>query len=171
MANREFNRTIDDPCAVQQRVDDNSKKLKFVTTNHRDLLEAKENYNFFGMTIKDKLFVPSEQIDESSDLRHGTTGGQVTNCNTRFNFGPLPLPTLPARYQMYHGDVDIEDSMRNFSDNNRKSCQKTDPKFHSRHFYIFEGIEEPNASKSIEDRESFGPRGGLPTRFMKRITK
>lgn len=170
MADREFNRTIDDPCALQQRVDDNSKKLKFITTNHRDLLEAKENYNFFGMTIKDKLFVPSEAIDESSDLRHGVTGGQVTNCNTRFNFGPLPLPTLPARYQLYHGDVDIEDSMRNLSESNRKSCGKTDPDFHSRHFYIFEGIEGPDASKSVEDKQ-FGPRGGLPTRFMKRITK
>ena len=30
---REFNRTIDDPCAIQQRVHDNGKKLKFITTN------------------------------------------------------------------------------------------------------------------------------------------
>ena len=26
---REFNRTIDDPCAIQQRTQDNNKKLKF----------------------------------------------------------------------------------------------------------------------------------------------
>lgn len=166
MAQREFNRTIDDPCALQQRNDDNSKKLKFITTNHRDLLEAKENYNFFGMAIKDKLFVPSEQIDESSNLRQGDS----TNCKTKFGFGALPLPTLPSRYQLYHGDVDIEDSMRNFTDNNRRSCQTTDPNFHSRHFYIFDGLEAPDAAKSVEDR-SFGPRGGLSTRFLKRINK
>jgi hypothetical protein len=168
MANREFNRTIDDPCALQQRSDDNAKKLKFITTNHRDLLEAKENYNFFGMTIKDKLFVPSDQIDESSDLRQGDS----TNCKTKFGFGPLPLPTLPARYQMYHGDVDVEDSMRNFTNNNRRSCQSTDPNFHSRHFYIFDGpnLEAPDAGKSVEDR-SFGPRGGVSTRFLQRMNK
>lgn len=170
---REFNRTIDDPCATQQRSEDNSKKLKFVTTNFRDLVEAKDTLNFYGMTIKDKLFVPAENMDEDSKLKYGETGGVVTNCKTKHGFGQLPFPTMPSRYQLFHGDVDIEDSMRNLSDNTKNSCNPRDNEFYKRSFYLFDdskGIETPDATKSIETND-FGPRGGLSTRFIKRPSK
>lgn len=172
-SSREFNRTIDDPCATQQRSEDNSKKLKFVTTNFRDLLDAKDKLNFYGMTIKDKLFVPAENMDEDSKLKYGETGGVITNCKTKHGFGQLPLPTIPSRYQLYHGDVDIEDSIRNLSDNTKNSCNPRDTEYYKRHFYVFDdskGIETPDAIKSIETPD-FGARGGLSTRFIARPSK
>lgn len=170
---REMNKTIDDPCAIQQRADDNSKKLKFVTTNHRDLVDAKDNYNFFGMTIKDKLFIPSEGVDEFSNLRNGKTGTILTNCNIRNEFGQLPIPTLPARYQLYHGDVVIEDSIRNQIEMNKKACNPKDTEYHNRHFYIFDekrGVEVPNAVKSVNTPQ-MGPRGGISTRFLNKKSR
>ena len=164
---RELNHTIDDPCAIQQRNSDNNKKLKYMTTNHIDLLEGKEKINFFGMTTKDKLFVPAESIDQYSSLRLGGTGNQLTNMKVRHGFGQLPLPTMPSRYQLFHGDVDIEDSLRLMTETNRKACNPKDSDFTSRQFYIFHddlGIETPDPSKMVEN----GPRGGAPTRFDKR---
>jgi hypothetical protein len=167
---RELNKTIDDPCAQQQRVNDNSKKLKFVTTNHADLLNAKNALNYYGMTLKDHLFVPSEKIDGDSNLRLGEKGNILTNCHVKNEYGQLPVPTMPSRYQLSHGDVGIEDSMRNLLETNRQSCNPRDISFHDRSFYIFDdkkGIETPDATKSVEPNE-FGPRGGLSTRFDKR---
>ena len=94
---RDFNRTRDDSCAIQRRNYDNDKKLKFMTTNHVDLLEAKEKLNFYGMTIRDHLFVPSEEIDKDSFLRYGKDGGVMTNYNIKNIFGQLPLATMPNR--------------------------------------------------------------------------
>ena len=165
---REFNKTIDDPCAIQQRNDNNNKKLKFVTTNHVDLLEAKDTLNFYGMTIKDTLFVPGENMDSDSYLRLGEKGNILTNCNTKNEYGQLPLPTMPSRYQLYHGDVNIEDSLRNNNlENNRKTCNPSSSEYFNRHFFLFDdknGIETPNAAKSVETQD-FGPRGGTSTRF------
>jgi len=163
---REFNKTRDDPCAQQQTIGDNEKKLKFVTTNFRDLVDAKQSKNFYGMTIKDSLFVPSEQMDQDSSLRQGDNGGILTQCNTKNGFGALPLPTMPSRFQMYHGDVLIEDTMRNILNTNRKSCYPSNTDFYTRSFYIFDKIEAPDASKSVET-DAFGPRGGWSTRFLK----
>ena len=166
--NREFNRTIDDACATQQRAMDNTKKLKFVTTNYADLLEGQSTMNFFGMAVKDHLFVPSESIDKDSDLRNGQNGGVLTNCNVRNGFGALPMPTTPSRYQLYHGDVVTEDSMRNFIESNRKTCNPNDTEYFKRYFYLFDderGVETPDAGKSIEP-PTFGPRGGIGTRFI-----
>ena len=165
---REFNKTIDGPCAQQQRTDDNAKKLKFVTTNHIDLLEGKGSLNFYGMTVRDTLFVPGERIDDDSQLRLGQKGGILTNCNTRYGFGQLPLPTMPSRYQLFHGDVVTEDSMRNAIETNKQSCNPRDAQYYNRSFYIFNdksGPESPNAMKSVEIPQ-FGPRGGASTRFL-----
>jgi hypothetical protein len=162
----EFNKTRDDPCAQQQRLEGNEKKLKFVTTNFRDLQDAKESLNFYGMTIKDTLFVPSAKIDQDSALRQGDNGGVLTQCNTKNGFGALPLPTMPSRFQMYHGDVYVEDTMRNTMNTNRKSCFTPTTEFFNRYFYIFKNVEVPDPSKSVET-DAFGPRGGASTRFMK----
>lgn len=167
--NVDSTRLYSDPCAIQQKNEDNAQKLKFVTTNHIDLLEAKEKLNFYGMTIKDKLFVPSDSIDGDSFLRYGKTGGVLTNCNVKNVFGQLPVPTMPARYQSWHGDVVIEDSIRiNPLPNNKNSCNPHDINYHNRSFYIFDdksGIETPKAINSVET-QNFGPRGGISSRFM-----
>lgn len=169
--NREFNKTIDDPCAIQQRNNDNTKKLKYITTNHVDLLEAKDKLNFYGMTIKDQLFVPANNINEDSFLRYGKTGGVLTNPNIKNIFGQLPFPTMPAKYQTAHGNVEVEDKFIRVPllETNRQSCNPKEINFHNRHFYIFDdsqGIDTPNAVKSVESKE-FGPRGGVSSRFLK----
>lgn len=171
---RDMNRTIDDPCAIQQRTEDNNKKLKFMTTNHVDLLEAKEKLNFYGMTIRDHLFVPSEKMDGDSFLRYGKTGGIVTNPNIKNEFGQLPFPTLPSKYQTAHGNLGVEDELRTpLYELNKNSCNPRDVEYFKRSFGIFNdkiGIETPDALKSVESND-FGPRGGISTRFLKQNRK
>jgi hypothetical protein len=170
MSFREFNRTIDDPCAMQQRNDDNAKKLKFITTNYADLIEAKDTLNFYGMTMVDQLFVPADKIDTYSQLIEGKSGNIMTHEKARIGLGQLPLPTTPARYQIAHGDVTIEDGMRNQWGRDRASCNPKDTHFYDHSFYIFDdkaGIETPNPVKSVEPQD-FGPRGGVSTRYMKK---
>ena len=163
---RELNRTIDDPCAIQQRTDDNNKKIKYITTNHIDLLEAKDKLNFYGMTIRDHLFVPSENMDQDSFLRYGKTGGIVTNPNIKNEFGQLPFPTTPAKYQTAHGNLDVDNSMRTpLTETNKQSCNPRDIEFYKRSFSIFEGIDKPDPLKSVETKD-FGPRGGVNSRFV-----
>lgn len=166
---REFNRTRDDPCDIQQRNNANSKKLKFITTNHRDLIEAKDKLNFYGIGIKHQLFVPGEKIDNYSEIRLGKTGNIMTNWNLRNEYGQLPVPTMPFRGQLSRGDVKIEDTIRNNLQSNRKTCNPKDPEYFKRSFSIFHdehGIETPNPVKSVEPKE-FGPRGGVSSRFQK----
>jgi hypothetical protein len=167
---REFNRTIDDPCAIQQRAEDNGKKLKFMTTNHIDLLEAREKLNFYGMTVRDQLFVPADNMDGDSFLRYGKTGGIMTNPNIKNEFGQLPFPTLPAKYQTAHGNFEVEDILRTpLVETNKNSCNPRDTEYYKRTFGLFDdkvGIETPNALKSVET-DGFGPRGGISTRFLK----
>ena len=172
----EFNRTIDDDCAIQARQKDNSKKLKFITTNHIDLIEAREKYNFFGYSVKDQLFVPGTNIDTYSNLLNGQNGGQLTNCNVRNGFGMLPVQSN-YRGQLYHGDVITEDKLQKSTDVVRKNaCLPKGINFHNRSFYIFDdpqNIETPNALKSVElpsNGFSLG-RPGASTRFDKRFTK
>ena len=164
---REFNKLIDDGCDIAQRNYSNDKALKFVTTTHRDLLDAKSNMNYFGIDIKDQLFTPSNLMDDESKLKLGVTGGQLTNCKVRNEFGELPLPTMPSRYQLYHGDVDVEDSIRNYIEQNRKSCNPKDNEFYNRSFYSFNGIEAPDATKSVENNI----RCGVSTRYPVPLNK
>jgi|UniRef100_A0A6C0DXC5 hypothetical protein len=164
---RENNRTLDDPCAIQQRDGDNGKKLKYMTSTFRELIEAKDNLNYFGMTMRDQLFVPSEKVDKYSEMLNGKSGNLLTQCNTRNGFGQLPFPTMPSKYQLSRGDVQIEDSMKNLIEVNKNSCNPRDDDFYSRYFYIFDdkqGIDTPDALKSVEI-DDFGKRGGINTRF------
>ena len=164
LKDREFNKIRDDPCYIEQNNKDNMKKLKFITTNFRDLLDGKEALNFYGMTIKDKLFVPADKMDTYSMLRQGQTGNIITNCNIKNEYGQLPFPTMPAKYQLSHGDIDVENFLQNNNvEANRKTCNPSDNKFFERSFYIFDGIETPNALKSVEQFN----RAGITTRFSK----
>jgi hypothetical protein len=158
---REFNKLRDDECDIKQRNFSNDKALKFVTTTFKDLIDAKQTKNFFGIDIKDQLFTPANLMDDESKLKMGVSGGQLTNCRVRHELGELPLPTMPARYQLYHGDVSVEDSMRNFVGTNKKSCNPKDDQFYNRSFYMFEGIEKPDATKSVEENI----RCGISSRY------
>lgn len=175
--NLEFNKNTEDPCYIQHKDLGNDKKLKYRTTNFIDLSNAQESGNFFGMTLVNNVFVPTpDNIDTYSSLLNGQTGGKITNCNTRFGFGQLPALTTPYKGRVAHGPVDIEDTLRNNSSNTeikKNSCLPKDTSFFERSFSIFNGIETPNAIKSVEspvDGFSLG-RNGTPTRFSNKFKK
>ena len=160
---REFNKLRDDVCDIKQRNYSNDKALKFVTTTFRDLLDAQEKKNMFSVDIEDQLFVPAELMDQESSLKYGVTGGVLTNCNVKHGFGQLPLPTMPQRYQSYHGDIDVEDNIRNYIEPNKQSCNPKDTEYYKRSFYVFEGcIEKPDAMKSVEDQLRCGSSSRYP---------
>jgi hypothetical protein len=165
-----MNNLRDDPCSISQRNDSNNKKVKYITTNFKDLLEAKEKFNFFGMTTKDKLFVPAEDMDKDSKIRYGENGNILTQLNVRQSFGTLPMATTPGRYQMSHGDVEIEDKIRLSFQDNKKSVLPSDSQFFNRSFFIFDdskGIDTPKPEKFIEKEN----RAGVSTRFPPKIFK
>jgi len=160
---REFNKLIDDECDIKQRNNSNNKKLKFVTTTFRDIFDAEVSGNHFGINIKDQLFVPDYLVNDESALKHGKSGNLLTNQKIINELCALPLPTLPSRYQSYHGDVVIEDSMRNLLESNRRSCNPRDTEFYTRSFSIFnECIEVPDPMKSVESNL----RCGQSSRFL-----
>lgn len=172
--NNEFNRLNEDLCYNKQKDAANQKKLKFVTTNHIDLLEAKEKLNFFGIGVRDQLFVPGNRVDTYSSLLNGQQGQILTNCNVRNGFGQLPLPTTPYRGQLSHGDVLVEDSIRNNIEVKKNSCLPRESQFHNRSFAIFDDkldIQTPQAIKSVETPQigfELG-RNGMPSRFIERF--
>lgn len=169
----EMNRLNEDSCFNKRKDSDNDKKLKYMTWNGLDLLQAKDKLNFFGYSIKDGLNIPGERIDNYSDLLNGKTGGQITHEKFKYGLGQLPLPTTPYSGQLQHGDVIKEDSIRNYIYPKKKSCLPTDIKFQDRSFAIFDneqGIEIPDANKSVEQSKNgfdLG-RNGMPSRFQNR---
>lgn len=171
----EFNRLNEDACYNQQKDFANNKKLKFITTNHIDLLEAKDKLNFFGIGLRDHLFVPGDRIDTHSSLLNGQSGQILTNCNVRTGFGQLPIPTTPYRGQVAHGDVRIEDSIRNNIEVRKNSCLPRESEFHNRSFAIFDDkldIHTPQAVKSVETPQigfELG-RNGVPTCFVEKFS-
>lgn len=171
---REMNKLTYDDCYVNQRNSSNNKKLKFVTTNHIDLIKAKDNYNFFGMTTRDGLFVPGDKIDYHSDLLNGKNGQKLTSCNVRNGFGALPMPTVPFKGQLSHGNVDIEESIRGELVVREKPCLPSESDFEKRSFGIFDesiNIPVPQAIHSVETPSvgfSLG-RSGEATRFTMKL--
>lgn len=151
-----MNNLIDDPCAQQQDWKESKKKLKYTVTNHRDLLDAKQNANFFGMAIKDELFVPADKMDDDSKMRYA----KMTNPNVRYELEPFPVNT-GFRGNLYRGNVDKEMRLRGMWDRELKSCQPKGHDYFQRHFFVFpEGVETPDAKKSVETWR----RGGICTR-------
>ena len=57
---RNLTRLRDDECEQQFQSNEDSTKLKYITTNHLDLLEGHE-YNWFGIGLRDQVFVPTEK--------------------------------------------------------------------------------------------------------------
>lgn len=175
--NNEYNRLNNDACYINQKETANNKKLKFVTTNHIDLIQAKDSYNFFGMTTRNELFVPGDKIDTYSSLLNGKNGQTLTSCNVRNGFGALPMPTMPFKGQLQHGDIVIEDSIRNSNlEIKQKPCLPSDSDFQKRSFTIFDetkNIPYPNAVHSVETPSvgfSLG-RNGVATRFEQKFTR
>ena len=169
--NTDSTRLFSDKCAIETRNKDNSKKLKFATTNYIDLLENKEKLNFFGYSVKDHLFVPGDKMDIYSNLLNGTSGGELTKCNVKNGFGQLPVATTPYRGQLQHGSVDTEDKLQKGIDLIRKNtCLPRESNYQNRVFNIFDdkiGIDTPDAVKSVESSIngfSLG-RNGMNTRF------
>lgn len=155
---QEFNRLRDDLCDQQQRFDSNAKKLKFITTNHRDLIDSRSDGNFFSIQLSDGVNVPPQQIDGESVLKYA----DLTQLNCRQGLDMLPVQ-MGSKYPTAHGDTVIEDQMRNEYTRTKRSCQPIDCAFYERSFGIFETVEVPDALKSVETRDAF--RGGVQTRF------
>jgi hypothetical protein len=167
-----MNKLIDDECHQQAHANDNKKKLKFITTNHIDLLEAKDKLNFFGIGIKDQLFVPGEKIDTYSGLLNGIDGGILTNYRIRNGLGELPIQ-IGFKGQGFHGDPVIEDQIRNNIEVKKNACLPRDTDFEKRSFYLFENLESPNPLKAVEQPQLGFTMGrmGLATRFDNRYGK
>ncbi len=165
-----LNRSIYDDCAEQLKNVDNSKKLKFVTTNYADLLNAQEEKNFFGIATKDYLFVPSDKIDSYSELLDGREGNKLTNCNIKTDLGQLPLSTMPFKGQLAHGDTEKEDVLRNHINYNKYSCERKPCEAYQYTFQVFEntGAEIPQPIKSVESVDSgfLNGRVGVNTRLI-----
>jgi hypothetical protein len=162
---REFNSLIDDPCDRQQRQTSNMKKLKFMTTNFRDLVDAVDKRNIFSIQLIDDKFVPSDKIDKDSDLRQSC----LTQYNCKNGMGMLPVQ-VGTRYQLFHGDINTEDRIRNTFLTTNKSCNPKDTNYFERSFSIFDdsqNIPIPNAMMSVETKEKgFNTqRSGTSTRF------
>jgi hypothetical protein len=168
---RETNRLSEDKCAKDQERIENEKKLKYVTTNYNDLLSAKVDKNFFGIDIREELTAPADKIDVYSSFREGERGNILTNYKSKSTFGQLPFPTMPGKYQISHGDVVTEDGMRNTFLTTNKACNPKGVNYHDRSFYIFDNVETPDASKSVEDPDLFGHRGGVSTRYLDRFSE
>jgi hypothetical protein len=169
--NTDSTRLNSDECYINQRNNDNTKKLKYFTTNHVDLLKARENYNFFGIAVQEELFVPSSKIDTYSNLLNGNNGGVLTSCNVKSGFGQLPVQSS-FRGQVSHGDVVTEDRLQKNLEVKKNACLPRDSEsdFINRQYQIFTNIEVPNAVKSVET-PSVGyelGRNGVPTRFCQR---
>ena len=166
--NQQFNRLSEDACYNQQKEDANAKKLKFITTNYVDLLDANQTKNFFGMTLVDGIYIPSQYIDNYSQLLNGQVGGILTNCNASNELGQLPV-NVGYRGQLSHGPIQTEDTMRNLLVPKKNACLPKDTNFQNRSFSIFNSnIETPDATKSVETPNigfSLG-RNGQPTRFL-----
>lgn len=166
----EFNKLNSDACYINQRDMSNNKKLKFITTNHIDLIEGKDKLNFFGIGVSDTLFVPGEKIDDYSDLLNGKNGQILTNCKVKNGFGTLPISTTPYRGQLQHGDIEIEDSIRNNIEIRKNACLPRESNFEKRSFAIFDdskNILTPNPIRSVETPDigfNLG-RNGVATRF------
>jgi glucan-binding YG repeat protein len=158
-------RAHDDTHAIQQRESQSDSKIRYVLTDFSSLLtnQVKEN-DVYGLFAAKQFNLPNELIDESTKLKYAT----YTNDRARELWGdsPLPLNTLPAKYQGKYGDPDVENALQlGYSkENNKNSTNPRDNNLQNRTFAIFENTrtEIPDPLKSIED--PFFKRGGEFTR-------
>ena len=158
-------RAHDDSGAIKQRESQSDTKLRYVLTDFSSLLtnQVKEN-DVYGLFAAKQFNLPNELVDESTKLKYAT----YTNDKAREIWGdkPLPLNTLPAKYQGKYGDPTIESQLQ-LGYNKVFNKNTTNPRDNDgtlRTFNIFENTntETPDALKSVED--PFFKRGGEFTR-------
>jgi hypothetical protein len=165
----------DPGCYIVSQKNENAERMKYYTTNHIDLLTAKDKLNAFSIDYRDTLFAPSaKNIDVDSRL----TQSKLTRCKVKHGFGQLPFPTMPQKHQLSHNNekITVEDEIRFLDYGNslkKKTCIPRDSDFYKRSFYIFDdnnNIELPDALLSVERPENMWSelRCGIPTRFDKR---
>jgi hypothetical protein len=138
-----------DDCRSQNQNNDFTRKFKYVTTNFADIVNAKDTGNYFGINVRDYISVPGDKIESDTLLKFQ----KMTNCNSREISKSLPLPTTPAKFQLAHGDVSSENSLRFLELRDKKSVL---PSFSSYSFEILPTLE----SISIEPF----PKIGVSTR-------
>jgi hypothetical protein len=159
----DLNRLKDDDCYQVARNNSDGKKLRYYTTSFKDFLDAQTNKeNYFGLTIKNELFVPTSKIDTYSDLVNGTNGQMLTNQYTkRGTDTSYPLPTIPAKYQLAHGNIEIEDNLRMVNNyKTQKSCLPIECNYNEKTFQIFEKNSPPqNIAQNVKLQV------GVQTRF------
>ena len=156
---RNLTSLVDDECYQQRIASEDTKKLKYTTTNYIDLLEG-HNQNWFGISMRDQLFTPAENMDGDSNLRYAP----LTNCKVKNNFGQLPIPTLPSLYNARAQDTDKESKyIWPLNTTERKECQPSDTQFHDRSWYIFPDLKH-QAIKSVQTGNEY--RQGTSTRFV-----
>lgn len=155
---RNLTSLVDDECYQQRIASEDTKKLKYTTTNYIDLLEG-HNQNWFGISMRDQLFTPAENMDGDSNLRYAP----LTNCKVKNNFGQLPIPTLPSLYNARAQDTDKESKyIWGISTTERKECQPSDTNYHDRSWYIFPDMKH-QAIRSVQTGSEY--RQGTSTRF------
>lgn len=161
----DLNRLRDDIGDINKKREDNLKKLKYYTTNNIDLINVDQTRDFYGLNLKDGLFVPTPKIiDESSQLTINKSGN--TSYRNKTTYGQLPLPTLPSQVHSAKGNTEIEDSLRHNFIIHKKATNPKEVNSYSRTFSIFDSelLEKPDNLKSVENPRDFGPRGGINSR-------
>jgi hypothetical protein len=135
---------------------DSTKPLKYFTTNFFDN-EVKLSR---GINFSDGIGIPMCRVDIDSKQRYAP----ITNLNFPQSLPALPLPTT-ANYSKGQGPVDIEDSIRNQYQRERKDCIDKDTQYYKRSFGIFDGLEVvPNGCVDNYVQKSVGFRQGASTR-------
>ncbi len=176
---RELNRLGNDECTVQREGVEDSHKLKYITTNHRDLVDAADFLpngtikpkNYYGITVKNDLFVPAREIDRYNKLVNGQEGKVLSNLNVPHYGYEFPV-FVGYRGNVHRGPVNKEMELRSKLNETKKTCNPKDTHYHeNRSFEIFNpeiGIQVPNGLDSVVAKhpDFFGPRGGISTRFQ-----
>lgn len=137
----------DDPCYLQTKNNSNVTSYKYMTTSFDDLIKNKEIGNY---SIRHELTSPSDFIDIHSELLES----KITNCLAyRGTDNQLPVSTIPAKYQLFHGTPEMEDQLRAKDLKQKKSCANVLFNKTARTFAIFDdvnGIETPEPVKAVE---------------------
>jgi hypothetical protein len=157
-----MNRQRDDACNIQLNTDNNSTKLKYLTTNFVDLEEAETTSNFFSIGLKGSLYTPADKITQETELQHS----EVTNQRAKTGFGALPLPTMPGKYfQNAYGDPEVEENIRGVYLTRDRVLEQYNGMAYNRTFPTFpEGSVYDNMLNFVEDT----PRGGEYSRKFKK---
>ena len=146
-------RSNNDVCYRNNKDKSNYDRLKFSTTSFTDLIDAQQNNSYSG--------IPTDKIDMYSQLLNGVRSEYNTKCyQTRGTNNPLPLPTLPGKYNTAHGDITVEDGNLRGNDIRQKNPLRYVPNNDERIFDIFsENVIRP--SNFVEKTS----RNGQQTRF------